>query len=422
MSPEAGYDNRQFNEFSLDNLRRIVHGDDISNIGHLYAETEKHVKVVINSYLHSSNYSQTITNLLDSAQNLDVNKEILAMKFRQGLRRTIRLSYKLAPELSEENLKTMVNEYVNHCSLTTKSFNRIQCGSESRGTFYSIIQYPDLYQPNILEQIPTSGDKEYLTPPILRYLITNHTRNIDDAIANNKAIFYELINDPNISRSITVNNLRMFVSQRKDPLTNKDALLDPKKKEKKKSNVRKIERSLASLEIMARGNKLSLEEQNSLRKKILATYNLLSQNIIQRGVDTTLHNFKSKKTPQHLLPLDHPFLKKQTLLYYINKYGNEFGQHIEESIAMYNSLQEKYADNTTFGIEAVINQAVKIREEKAQSSIDNYLKIMKNPYLKEKYSFIPESLFFNIVSKFIHTEVIDMGELIKELKKEAKNW
>jgi hypothetical protein len=394
---EARQDRLQYPEFSMNNLRSKVNAGG-KTMGKISNETKDYINNAINSFSLTSEYSQCITKLLEQSQNFGVDLASLKSYFEKGLFTTLNLTERLIGSLSKTSTQAMINEFITHCLQTAESFTRMERDKYNKGVFLSIISHSHFYEPQVLENLSTRiTDTSYFSTNVLKRLISIGTK--QQVMLKESDRFDEFVKNNNIPQS-DINHLRvLFLRNNPNPISE---LAKQKEKRPNKQPERKnFNKTFGKI-----NNPATDEKRLPTERRVQPEPSYVSKLIGDRK--RLFEQFSERK---------HPFLTPENLEYYFKRY-NEPKLFILEGIALYNSIQPNYADNSTFRIQIAIEEAIKICTESTEEGIKFYLSMMTSELVK-KYEKIPEDNFREIMMSFFIENNFDIDTLKGKLNQEA---
>jgi hypothetical protein len=385
---EAAQEYVQDNKFSLDNLRSIVSSSKTT--GRLSNQARDYINNAINSFSLTQECSQIITKLLGQSQNFGADRTSLKQSFEEGLFTTLNLTERLIGSLSKTNIQTMINEFVTHCSQTTESFIRMQCGQNNKGVFNSIISHPHFYEPQVLEKLSAQiTDTSYFSTSVLKLLITRGVR--IQAMSEESKRFDELVKENNISKSY-IGKLRIqFLKGTERPKKRQNPEAVPQKQTTARRN---LNESFGKINTPSLALKINQPTSETPYVDCLTG--------------------ERKKIFEQFSQSRHPFLTLNNLKYYFGRY-NQPKEFIHQGVKLYNSIRPEYKNDFTFGILPVVEEAILILKSEAKKGINIYLNIITSERA-EKYEKIPENTFRLVIrSFFIKEKDLNPDKLVENL-------
>jgi len=190
---EAGHNQQQFIEYSLDNLRAL------STNGHLPPptnETRDHVNTIVQSYFESSLYREFIGDFTKAAETIEPNRSKIETSFKEGLIKNLRAVNYYSGEIKNKNIleiSRIIQGFTLHCNKTLENIIDIPQANKCLPAFHSTIQSPHLLDSDLLKQLLLQiSDNSYLSYLSINQLFTNSTKNIKTVIVQTTKSFEKL--------------------------------------------------------------------------------------------------------------------------------------------------------------------------------------------------------------------------------------
>lgn len=438
--------NQLLSDYSLDRLRASIHRKIYTSSQQ--PKPEKNISLISQNYFDSESYRQSIKLLTSLITPIEPDEAKTEHSYRLGLTRNLRVLDSLTKGINQEDhltINKIINQFELHCQTVTQKFTANEKYKHLKATFHLLIQYPDLHHPDILDQlVPQITDESFLTYFVINQLFRSKRRDAEiiDIVSKKTKIFEKLKeHNQRYQLGATISDMRIATVFRSDPFAFLEKTADTNRQKKRHQSkaeqlakkteqkqhregrikIQRFGRALSDCLEDIKKRPIEPSEQQTLFPMVKELYQYLEPVSIRRGLSESKTDQNRERIIQNYLDMDHPFLTRETIEYYLNRYHN-YDEEIRQVLPLYDALTQKYQDNPIAYLKPVIVESIKRRRRDAYISIGKYINLMSNPKIKEKITHIPKPITYGIFTKYIYEKNIDIGRLLKDLENEAINW